>query len=145
VNVVLSPQKVVTVYESCLFAEGEDTSDHVPAEGIMSTVGFHPGRLNAHAAEIAAMLLDLPDDFQADRGGGMSFLNACMDRHGRQWTGDHRTMDMLLQLGMAAGMARCLMPRDMWDVLPGGMPYYAVGHEARVGGVAVPWCDPPKD
>ena len=59
-------------------------------------------------------------------GQGSSFLNACYDRDGDLWTGDHATMEQLFVLGIAAGMVNCLMPRDMWPVLPGGMPYYSV-------------------
>jgi hypothetical protein len=72
------------------------------------------------------MLSDLPDEFQASGGGGWSFLNACMTKTGEQWTGMHPTMDKLFMLGIAAGKARWLMPRDMWSVLPGGMPYVSV-------------------
>ena len=122
----LSPQRVLTAYKACLFNDGEDTSNHIPVEGIMFSVGFHPGRLKMRTPEIAAMLRELPDEFKVDQGGGMSFLDACMDRNGRLWTGDHATMDKLFQMGVAVGIAKCLLPREMWEALPGGMPYYSV-------------------
>jgi len=56
----------------------------------------------------------------------MSFLNACQDRNGNQWTDLHQRMEQLFVLGQAAGFVSCLLPRDMWAALPGGMPYYVV-------------------
>lgn len=69
----------------CLFAEGEDTSNPVITNGILHNFGFHRGRLMGHKQEIAELLNGLPEDFRADKGGGWSFLNACMTKTGRQW------------------------------------------------------------
>lgn len=82
-----------------------------------------------HEAEIAALLDELPEPFQLAIGGGWSFLNACDDKHGNQWTGLHQTMEFLFMLGMAAGMVRFALPRSMWQALPGGMPYIVVNTE----------------
>lgn len=123
---VLDPEKVNAIFMDCLFKKGEDTSKHVKAEGIVRNVGFHPERLESHKAEIEAMLDELPDEFKETGGGGMSFLNACNDKHGNQWTGLHQRMEQLFQLGVGVGKVKSLMPREMWGVLPGGMPYYVV-------------------
>jgi len=123
---MIDPERVNAIFMDCLFKEGEDTSNHVKAEGITQNVGFHPDRLESHKAEIEEMLDELPDEFKESSGGGMSFLNACNDKHGNQWTGLHQRMDQLFQLGTAISKVKCLMPREMWSVLPGGMPYYAV-------------------
>lgn len=125
-DTVLSADRVSQIFLDCLYKDGEDTSSHVKAEGITSTVGFNPDRLNSHKAEIEAMLGELPDEFKKSGGGGMSFLNACNDKHGNQWTGLHRTMEQLFQLGIAIGKVECQLPREMWQALPGGMPYYVV-------------------
>lgn len=127
----LNPERVEQIFLACLFKDGEDHSKYIPALGITSNVGFHPGRIEEHKAEIAAMLDELPDDFKESGGGGMSFLNACNDRHGKQWTNFHQRMEQLFQLGLAIGKATCLMPREMWGVLPGGMPYYVVHNDFR--------------
>lgn len=63
-------------------------------------------------------------------GGGWTFLNACHDRHGNLWTGFHRRMEELFMLGLAIGKVHCLFPRDLWDALPGGMPFYMVDDDA---------------
>lgn len=117
-QVKLDPQQVEAVFMDCLFKEGKNASNHVKAEGISMTVGFNPERLESHKAEIEAMLDELPDDFKESGGGGMSFLNACNDKHGNQWTGYHERMDQLFMLGTAIGKVKL--------ALPGGMPYYII-------------------
>lgn len=110
----------------CLFKNDEDKSQYIEAEGIVTNVGFHPTRLESYRQEIADMLAELPDEFKASAGGGHSFLNACMDRHGNQWTGLHRNMEHLVQLGIATGQVEYCMPRTFWSILPGGMPYFVI-------------------
>ena len=123
---VLGTERVEKTFLACLFKDGEDTTNHVKAPGITTNVGFHPGRLKEHEAEIVEMLGELPDEFKESGGGGMSFLNACNDKHGNQWTGLHQRMEQLFQLGIGVSKVKCLMLREMWGVLPGGMPYYVV-------------------
>lgn len=121
----LTPQAVDTLLATCRAKEG-DPGDPVKVEGIVRSLAFNNARIADHAAEIGELLAELPDEFLLTKGGGWTFLNACNDRHGHLWTGEHRTMESLFCLGIAAGKAKWLMPRDMWDVLPGGMPYVAV-------------------
>lgn len=123
---VLTADRVEQIFLDCLFRDDENTDAPVIAQGILNNFGFHAERLAGHREEIGAMLRELPTEFQQDGGGGMSFLNACMDRHGNQWTGLHQTQDHLFSLGVATGQAKALFPRDMWSILPGGMPYYVV-------------------
>ena len=122
----LDPQRVEAIFSDCLFREGEDTSKHVKADGISCNVGFHQERLNSHKVEISELLDELPDDFKATGGGGMSFLQACLDKHGNLWTGLHQRMEQLFQLGIGIDKVNCLLPREAWSALPGGMPYYLV-------------------
>lgn len=122
----LDSARVEAIFMDCLFNEGEDTTGFVPAPGITTNVGFHPGRLASHKAEVEALLDELPDAFKMSGGGGMSFIQAHEDRHGRQWTGYHKHMEQLFQLGIGVGKAVCLVPREMWPALPGGVPYYGV-------------------
>ncbi len=122
---VLSSRRVHEIFTACLFRDGEDTSNAVEAEGITMNVGFNPTRLDEHKAEIGAMLKELPEEFQATGGGGWSFLNACMDKHGNHWA-EHPTMQELFLLGLATGKVECQMSREMWAAMPGGMPYYVV-------------------
>lgn len=122
----LTAENVETIFRDCLFRDGEDTSTGKIVDGVLGKFGFHPERLAAHKTEIAEMLGGLPDEFMAEKGGGWSFLNACMTKNGDQW-GEHMNIEQLLVLGIATEQAKILMPREMWKMLPGGMPYFAVG------------------
>ncbi len=122
----LTPQAVDTLARECLFAADEPKDDPLIVEGITTRYGFHPGRVAERTDAIAALLAELPHEFQTTGGGGWSFLNACNDKHGRLWTGEHRVMEALLCLGIAAGKARWQLPRELWSALPGGMPYVSV-------------------
>ena len=117
----LTPTAVETIFNYCQEPTGE-----VVVEGIVHHEHFSAEKLAEKRTEIAELLAELPDQFQKSKGGGWSFLNACNDRHGTQWTGFHLVMEMLFMLGMATGQVECLLPRDMWSAMPGGMPYYVV-------------------
>jgi hypothetical protein len=122
----LTAKKVNEIFLECLFKEGENTENHIIGEGIMHKIGFNPERLKANETKIIEMLNDLPDSFKKDGGGGMSFLNMCQDKENNQWTGLHQTMDELVCLGKAIGKLSFLLPKEMWSVLPGGMPYILI-------------------
>lgn len=121
----LTAKNVDTVIRDCLFTDEEDKSGAVLAEGIMLKAGFHPERLTSHKEDIVSMLNQLPDEFFANKGGGWSFLNSCNTRDGVQW-GEHKDMDALLVLGIAIGKAEIMLPRKMWFIFPGSMPYFRV-------------------
>jgi hypothetical protein len=114
----LDPSQVENVFEAC---QGTD----IEVDAIVSMVSFDKAKLADHAELILAMLLELPTEFRQS-AGGWSFLQACMDRHGDQWTGLHRTMARLFAMGIALGLVKSLMPRELWEALPGGMPYYVI-------------------
>lgn len=122
----LTSTNVETVFMECLFEEREVEESPVEVEGIMSKVKFHPERLEGHRDNVKAMLAELPDDFQPTGGGGTSFLNACNDKSGKQWTGEHHRMEQLFQLGIGLGLAKWCLPREAWPALYGGMPYVMV-------------------
>ena len=117
---VLTAEMVEQTFAACIADEG------IEVEGIVHSVIFDKGRIADHADLIASLLFELPEQFRQSSGGGWSFLNACDDRNGNQWTGLHQTMEQLFLLGLAAGLVECQLPRDMWEILPGGMPYYVV-------------------
>ena len=128
-TVVLDAQRVDEIFRDCLFQDGEDTTGYVAAEVIVNTFGFHPERLQGHREEVAALLDELPDEFKSSErggGGGWSFLNACNDRHGNQWTGLHQNMEQLFVLGIALDLVDYVLPRMMWGALLGGMPYLVI-------------------
>jgi hypothetical protein len=121
----LTAANVEEVIKDCLFCEGEDISNAVKVEGVIHNFGFHPERLEKHAGDIREMLEELPDGFKPGKGGGMSFLSACETKDGTQW-GEHPDIERLFVLGLATKQAALCLPRAMWHVLPGGMPYFCV-------------------
>lgn len=131
----LSSENVRRIGMDCLFTDAEMSDCANPPEnavlvdGIVGGYAFHPERLAKNKPQIAAMLAGLPDDFMTSGGGGMSFLNACIDRDGNHWA-EHPTMGLLFALGVGTGLATYIFPRKMWSVLPGGVPYLSVNSDA---------------
>lgn len=129
---MIDANEVERIFGDCLYRDEElkegnpYPSGMVEVQGVLNRFGLHPGRLASHTEEISDMLDELPDSFRSLTGGGMSFLNACEDKHGEQWTSLHQRMDQLFVLGQGIGRVQCLLPRDLWAKLPGGMPYYMI-------------------
>lgn len=129
----LTANNVHDTFIKLLFKEGEPTEGNVSAQGVMLNVGFHPERLEENKENISSMLDDLPDNFKEGKGGGWSFLNACVDKNDIQWADMHQTVDELVCMGIAIGAVKFQFPREMWSAFPGGMPYFSV---AKVDAVA---------
>lgn len=122
----LTSENVELVLKDTLYSDGENTDNAVFVEGIVGEYGFNPDKLNLYKDNIISMLSELPEEFNEKIGGGWSFVNACVDRNGTQWTSFHQSMEQLFCLGMAIDKVKCLMPREMWQLMPGGMPYYVI-------------------
>lgn len=121
--------RIDNILTDCLFtpdelaAGGMTPEDAVIVTGIVTTFGFHPGRLQSHREEVRALCAEIvPDAFYPDKGGGMTFLNLCVTRDGDQWA-EHRNAEALYVLASGLGLAKSLMPRELWGMLPGGVPY----------------------
>ena len=129
---LINPNRVEEILVDCLYKSDEvDDETDVPegavvVQGILSTYGLHPERLESHREEITGMLKELPEQFLQSVGGGWSFLNACQDRNDVQWTGLHVRMEQLFCLGIGLDLAAWATPREMWKSFPGGMPYVVV-------------------
>lgn len=128
----LSADEVNKTFLGCLFTDEEvkEVAPELPkelikAEGVNMHIGFHSGRLNENRELIRSMLMELPETFYKSSGGGWSFLNACLDKHGNHWA-EHPTMDELFTLGIGLGLVDFIFPREFWNTLPGGVPYVVV-------------------
>ena len=126
----LNASRIDEIFKECLFKEeeivdGKPSIEPLKGEGVINNFGFHPVRTEGFRKELKEILSDLPDSFKENGGGGMSFLNACMDKDGNQW-GEHKNMEQLFALGKSIGLVSYPMPREMWRILPGGMPYITV-------------------
>ena len=125
----LTSENVVKIFRSCLFEDGADPTpeEYTVVETVQGgKVGLCNKKLDKYRDDIFDMLKQLSTDFMETGGGGMSFLNACNDKNGDQWTGLHQIMNELFMLGQATKRAKFLMPRDMWDAFPGGLPCVVV-------------------
>lgn len=109
-------------FKECLFKEDEDKSNYVKAEGITSTFGFHPQRLEEHRELIKAILAELPADFKK----GYTFLNICTNKKKEVWTGEQRVCEQLVVMAIGLDLMSYCAPRMWWDSLPGGVPYIVV-------------------
>lgn len=121
---ILSASAVNDLCFNCL-AESEEGSDIKVVEGIVGTFMFDPAKLMENKENIIAFLMELPEKFQEEKGGGWSFINACMDKEGNHWA-EHPTIEKLMALGVAIEKVEYSLPREMWSVLPGGMPYFMI-------------------
>jgi hypothetical protein len=125
----LTSENVERTVLGCLFDEkptGIELSKAVVVEGIVRKYGFDPEKLKNHEEDIFSMLKQLPKSFMKSCGGGMTFLDACYREDGIQWTGFHQSMEALFCLGIAIKKVQFSMPKDMWSILPGGVPYLMV-------------------
>jgi len=122
----LTAENVHATFVKCLYKTiPEDQSEAVIVEGLVQKFGFDPVGLELQKENIIKLLLQLPDMFMRSIGGGWSFLNACVTKDEIPW-GEHRNMEQLFCMGMGIRKVMCPTPRDVWKVLPGGMPYYVV-------------------
>ena len=106
-----------------LFKEGEDTTNHVKVEGITCTFIFHPQRLEEKRELVAAILAQLPEEF---KDGGWTFLNLFITKDYQLWTDTHRICEYLVVMAIGLGLMEYCLPREVWKVLPGGVPYLAI-------------------
>lgn len=117
----LSSENVKKIFDECFCETGDKK-----VIGIAHEFSFDSNKLNENSTEIRDMLHQLPDTFMKNIGGGWGFLMACDDKNGNQWTGLHLRMEQLFAMGEAIGSVKSLFPREMWKLLPGGVPYYMV-------------------
>lgn len=102
-----------------------DKDNSVIVQGISHTGYYIKEKLEEHRAEIEELLDQLPSNFKKSSGGGWSFLNACMDKEENQW-GEQIDVELLMMLGIAIGKVEYCLPREMWRMLPGGVPYFVI-------------------
>lgn len=124
-------ERVKNTFYDCMFKTAEEANEHVEkgtivtSKGMRVIVAFHPERLKGHEEGILALMNEVVHDkFYRDGGGGMSFLDLCVDKNGNQWTDLHQTMDQFFQLAQAIGHAGfCTQDPGLISLMPGGMPF----------------------
>ena len=123
----LTAGKVDEVLFKCFYKpeeiqDGKKPDGCIEVQGITRNFGFHPERIKENEKQIADMLAELPETFKQ----GWSFLNLCYDKYDRQWTGMQRSMEALMVLGIAIGKVEYMLPKEVWPVLPGSVPYIII-------------------
>lgn len=122
----LTCENLKKVAIQCFFEDGETAQKSgIEVKGVVTTFIFNPIGLKIVKNEINALLDQLPELFHESIGGGWSFLNACMNRDSEQW-GEQRDVELLMCLGIAIGRVAYCLPREMWEILPGEMPYFVI-------------------
>lgn len=127
--------RVQELFSDCLYEESELPpggpeesgpslpQDAIVVDGITMKFGLDPKKVQSNKAKIESLIDEIvPESFYEDAGGGMSFLSLCNTKTGDQWA-EHPTMQEFFVLAAAIGRARFCMPRGLWGLLPGGMPY----------------------
>ena len=97
----LTAENVEAIFYECLCDENTKSATQ-PYKGVLNTASFDLAALRKRHGDIEDLLDELPDGFHADKGGGWSFLQACMDREGNQW-GLQRNVDAGRGVRMMAG------------------------------------------
>lgn len=123
----LSGTNVEKLFIECLYDDGEDTSNAKMVEGVMMKAGFNPARLEKNKKDIEDLLSQCHPNFMiSSKSQGWSFLNFCQDKDNEQWTGIHAMCDNLICLGLAIDKVKFLLPRELWETLPGSVPYLQI-------------------
>lgn len=117
---MIDSAEVMQVLSAC--AAEPASADATTIEGVINTFALSRAELEKHRLAVRGWIDQLVPEFMEGHGGGWTFLNLCDCRDG-QWTGFHRDQEALFVLAKGLGLADFLMPRDLWSVLPGGMPY----------------------
>ena len=125
----LTAENVEKIFGECF---SENKENVVKCDVVVHSFSFCNDKLLENKQNIIDMLSCLPKEFMQNTGGGYSFLMACNDKGGNQWTGLHLTMEKLFALGIGIEMVKCLLPRELWQMMPGGMPYFMVLEETEV-------------
>lgn len=120
-------EKIRDIIRSSFFTDEEVnsgmTKDAILVDGVTTKFGFHPARIQERKEDILRILRDVvSDDFIEGKGDGSSFMTLVIDKDGNHW-GEHSDVQSLVCLAIAAGYAKYTLPRAMWGMLPGAMPY----------------------
>lgn len=120
---MLTIEAVENLMRACLNGGPENA---LLVEGLVRNFGFSPKKIEENTPEIVKLLNELPETFRENSGGGWSFLMASQDKHGNHW-GEHRNIEELMCLGIAAGKVRYVIEdREMWKLFPGGVPHFVI-------------------
>jgi len=109
-------------FEDSLYKQGDNMDTAVSVEGLVHTYMFNPERLKEMRASISEVVAMLPERFHA----GDTFLNLCKTQNDELWTGDQTVCEQLVVMAIGLGLMEYCFSREVWRMLPGGVPYIIV-------------------
>ncbi|HKM19783.1 MAG TPA: hypothetical protein VJY47_00985 [Candidatus Dojkabacteria bacterium] len=115
----LNPEVVKEVFFNSLLG-GSAWSDFIQVKGEFCSFNFSRIKLEKNKEEIVSLLNELPVGFKK----GMLFIDAFMNKYGKQWTGNKEVVDCLLALGIAIGAVEIHFVSEVF--FPGGLKSYIV-------------------
>lgn len=119
----LTAENVKIICHKCLSSEKNQNIKHI--ECISGTYVFSLEALEEYKTDITDMTMQLPDEFMQTKGGGASFLRACLNNNNEQW-GEQIDAQTLIALGLAINKIKKLTPDCVTPMLPGRVPYYVI-------------------
>ena len=109
-------------FNECLFSEGENENEALEIKGIAHTFKFNQKKLEEHRETIIALLNELPPVFKE----GYTFLNLCLNKDQKQWTGEHFICEKLVVMAIGLNLMIYCFPEFLWSSCPGGVPYVCI-------------------
>ena len=105
-----------------VLTESETDANAKAVEGVVYIYAINATRLEAYRDRVKELIEEMDQRFKKDYGGGWSFLNLPVDKHGKQW-GEQMDAEQLFVLAKALDLADFVLPREMWPSMPGAVPY----------------------
>ena len=109
-------------FDKSLFKEGDDISARVEVDGISHMFYFDPKRLEEQREILSEVISMLPEKFKE----GYTFLDLCRTKADELWTGEQLVCEELVVMSIGLELMTYCFSREIWKVLPGGVPYIIV-------------------
>lgn len=121
-TIMLDPENVYKLFRDCMFNDSEirngvPTLEYTYVDGISHQFVLNTKKVNENKEKIAKLIDLLPVSRIPQ-----TFVNLCIDKSGRLWTGDQSVMELLMVLGLACGIIEYTCPREDWKNMIGGVP-----------------------
>ena len=130
----LTAENVTAVLLDCMFKDDELTEEKLPkagieyiiVEGVVANFGFVRTRLESHRQDVVDFISQLhPNFLSAAEGGGdgWSFLQLPFKGQDNEQWGEQMSAQELYVLAKGLKLAKDILPRPMWIMFEGGVPY----------------------
>ena len=114
-KIELTKDNVYNIFYDCLINNNEEC-DYKEVEVISSIFRFNKDKLKQYKNDIFNLIEQLPD-----MESGIAFMNLYLKKDSTKW-GSLVDAEYLLALGLATENLVYFLPKEMWPMLPFGMP-----------------------